>query len=173
MKIGPVKHNGFSCETKPSASLKSHNFTVELFGSLLLIALLRHLVKRSVTPAAFICYQHHWTIKICWQNIAACVCVCVFQYQSVSRLYRVCVCVWEPVDQWLCPSDTAAQPCFDVATAEGPSQQEATGVTRPSGGPRLAGQCPSGLTENTDTTRSEQRSSALSFQVRSGWKITF
>ncbi len=38
-------------------------------------------------------------------EVNVCVCVCV------------CVCVWELVDslRWLCPSDTGAQPCFDVA----------------------------------------------------------
>lgn len=55
-------------------------------------------------------------------------CVCVFVYQSVSRL-----CVWELLDllQWLGPGDPGAGLSFDVCEVEARPQQEAAGATLP------------------------------------------
>lgn len=73
-------------------SFVKSNSTVELFGSLLLVALSHHLVKRSITPSAFILTQHHWTMKICWQNIPGCVCVCLCI--SLYLNFIMCVSWW-------------------------------------------------------------------------------
>lgn len=128
--------------------------------------------NEHMSPAAFICYQHHWTIKIHYAGkIKLCVCVCALQYQSLSRLYCVCLGAggFASVGLPLRYRSSALLWCYE---SRGPSQQEATGITRLSRGPRLAVRHLSELTENTDTTRSEPCSPALSFQVRFSWKIT-
>lgn len=89
---------------------KPNNCTVDLFRSFLLIVLLHHLVKRSMTHTAFICYQHHWTVKICWHHNACYVCVL---YQPASKLCVPVNCCISfsgfpqgSVEAWI---------CFDVA----------------------------------------------------------
>lgn len=99
-------------------TMKSGECRVELSGSLLLIVQLRRHGKSSVTPTAFICYQHRWTIKTCWQSEAIFFCVCVWVHFSISLYLNLIVCVWKPVDslQWLfSPGGAGARLCFDVA----------------------------------------------------------